>query len=110
MVRDVGLAEDLAQDAMVAALTSGRPTASNNPGAWLMTTAKRRAVDTFRRRERGAAYRAVAQEVTDRVNEDTILAALDHVEDDVLRLMFLCCHPSLTPEAQTTSPCGWSPG
>ena len=68
-----------------------------------MTTAKRRAVDTFRRRERGdRAYRAVAQEVTDRVNEDTILAALDHVEDDVLRLMFLCCHPSLTPEAQTT--------
>ena len=104
MVRDVGLAEDLAQDAMVAALaqwpSDGIP---NNPGAWLMTTAKRRAVDLFRRRERGdRAYRAVAQEVTDEVNEDTILAALDHVEDDVLRLMFVCCHPSLTPEAQTT--------
>jgi RNA polymerase sigma factor (sigma-70 family) len=104
MVRDVGLAEDLAQDAMVAALAQwpadGIP---NNPGAWLMTTAKRRAVDTFRRRERGdRAYRTLAQEVTDEVNEETILAALDHVEDDVLRLMFLCCHPSLTPEAQTT--------
>jgi RNA polymerase sigma factor (sigma-70 family) len=104
IVRDVGLAEDLAQDAMVAALAQwpaeGIP---DNPGAWLMTTAKRRAVDRFRGRERGKrAYRSVAQEVTDRVNEDTILAALDHVEDDVLRLMFLCCHPSLTPEAQTT--------
>ncbi len=104
MVRDVGLAEDLAQDAMVAALrqwpVDGIP---DNPGAWLMTTAKRRAVDAFRRRERGdRAYRAVAQEVTDEVNEDTILSALDHVEDDVLRLMFVCCHPSLTPEAQTT--------
>jgi RNA polymerase sigma factor (sigma-70 family) len=104
MVRDVGLAEDLAQDAMVAALAQwpadGIP---NNPGAWLMTTAKRRAVDVFRRRERGdRAYRTVAQEVTDAVNEDTILAAVDHVEDDVLRLMFVCAHPSLTPEAQTT--------
>ena len=104
MVRDVGLAEDLAQDAMVAALAQwpadGIP---DNPGAWLMTTAKRRAVDTFRRRERGdRAYRTVAQEVANEVNEDTILSALDHVEDDVLRLMFVCCHPSLTPEAQTT--------
>ena len=104
MVRDVGLAEDLAQDAMVAALaqwpTDGIP---DNPGAWLMTTAKRRAVDTFRRRERGdRAYRAVAQEVSDVVSEDSILSALDHVDDDVLRLMFVCCHPSLTPEAQTT--------
>jgi RNA polymerase sigma factor (sigma-70 family) len=104
MVRDVGLAEDLAQDAMVAALaqwpTDGIPA---NPGAWLMTTAKRRAVDTFRRRERGdRAYRAVAQEVSEVVSEDSILSALDHVEDDVLRLMFVCCHPSLTPEAQTT--------
>jgi RNA polymerase sigma factor (sigma-70 family) len=104
MVRDVALAEDLAQDAMVAALAQwpadGIP---DNPGAWLMTTAKRRAVDTFRRRERGErAYRTLAQEVTEEVTEDSILAALDHVEDDMLRLMFLCCHPSLTPEAQTT--------
>jgi RNA polymerase sigma factor (sigma-70 family) len=104
MVRDIGLAEDLAQDAMVAALAKwpvdGIPA---NPGAWLMTTAKRRAVDTFRRRERGdRAYRTVAQEVNEIVNEDMILGALDHVEDDVLRLMFVCCHPSLTPEAQTT--------
>ena len=104
MVRDVGMAEDLAQDAMVAALAQwpadGIP---DNPGAWLMTTAKRRAVDAFRRRERGdRAYRAVASEVSDEVDEDAILAALDHVEDDVLRLMFICCHPSLTPEAQTT--------
>ena len=106
MVRDVGLAEDLAQDAMVAALTQW-PTEGipRNPGAWLMTTAKRRAVDAFRRRERGdRAYRTLAheQEQGAPVSEESILAALDHVEDDVLRLMFLCCHPSLTPDAQTT--------
>src|SRR3712207_6261844 len=104
MVRDVGLAEDLAQDAMVAALAQwpqqGIP---DNPAAWLMTTAKRRAIDMFRRRERGdRIHRAMAQNAHDQVAEQDITAAVDHVEDDVLRLMFICCHPSLTPEAQTT--------
>ncbi|HEU0182735.1 MAG TPA: sigma-70 family RNA polymerase sigma factor [Agromyces mariniharenae] len=103
IVRDVGLAEDLAQDAIVAALAqwpaSGIP---DNPGAWLMTTAKRRAVDAFRARAKhDAAAAALARELSEAVVEDPG-AGIDHVEDDVLRLMFICCHPALTPEAQTT--------
>ena len=103
IVRDVALAEDLAQDAVVAALAqwpaSGIP---DNPGAWLMTTAKRRAVDAFRRRARqDEAASALARELSESVDEDPG-ARIDHVEDDVLRLMFICCHPALTSEAQTT--------
>jgi RNA polymerase sigma factor (sigma-70 family) len=104
MVRDVGLAEDVAQDALVAALAqwpeAGVP---DNPGAWLMTTAKRRAVDQFRRRDRrDQIYAAIAYTQGNQVSEDNFLAAVDHVEDDVLRLMFLCCNPVLTAEAQST--------
>ena len=104
IVRDVGLAEDLAQDALVAALlqwpTDGVP---DNPGAWLMTTAKRRAVDQFRRRDRrDQIYADIAYTQGSQVSEENLLAAVDHVEDDVLRLMFVCSHPSLTPEAQCT--------
>ena len=104
IVGDVGLAEDLAQDALVAALAqwpeAGVP---DNPGAWLMTTAKRRAVDQFRRRDRrNQIYAAIAYTQGNQVSEDNFLAAVDHVEDDVLRLMFLCCHPVLTAEAQST--------
>ncbi|HEY6685903.1 MAG TPA: RNA polymerase sigma factor [Propionibacteriaceae bacterium] len=104
IVRDVGLAEDLAQDALVAALAqwpeAGVP---DNPGAWLMTTAKRRAVDQFRRRDRrDQIYAAIAYTQGNQVSEENFLATVDHVEDDVLRLMFLCCHPVLTPEAQCT--------
>jgi RNA polymerase sigma factor (sigma-70 family) len=104
IVRDVGLAEDLAQDALVAALAqwpeSGVP---DNPGAWLMTTAKRRAVDQFRRRDRrDHIYAAIAHAQGVEVSEEDFLSAVDHVEDDVLRLMFICCHPALTPEAQCT--------
>ena len=104
MVRDVGLAEDLAQDALVAALAqwpeSGIP---RNPGAWLMTTAKRRAIDQFRSNERrDRSYAAIAREDGGEVFTPDFAAAVDHVQDDVLRLMFVCCHPSLTPEAQTT--------
>jgi RNA polymerase sigma factor (sigma-70 family) len=103
IVRDVALAEDLAQDAVVAALAawpaSGIP---DNPGAWLMTTAKRRAIDTFRTRARhDRAYAAIAHDLAETVDDDPA-AGIDHVEDDVLRLMFICCHPALTPEAQTT--------
>jgi RNA polymerase sigma factor (sigma-70 family) len=98
------LAEDLAQDALVAALAqwpeSGVP---DNPGAWLMTTAKRRAVDQFRRRDRrDHIYAAIAHAQGSEVSEEDFLGAVDHVEDDVLRLMFICCHPALTPEAQCT--------
>jgi RNA polymerase sigma factor (sigma-70 family) len=103
IVRDVGLAEDVAQDAIVAAHAqwpaSGIP---DNPGAWLMTTAKRRAVDAFRvRAKHDAAAAALARELSESVDEDPG-AGIDHVEDDVLRLMFICCHPALTPESQTT--------
>ncbi|MDF2575452.1 MAG: polymerase subunit sigma-24 [Agromyces sp.] len=103
IVRDVGLAEDVAQDAVVAALAqwpaSGVP---DNPGAWLMTTAKRRAIDVFRSRARhDQAAARLAHELSETVDEDPG-AGIDHVEDDVLRLMFICCHPELTPEAQTT--------
>ena len=104
IVRDVGLAEDLAQDALVAALAQWPETGvPDNPGAWLMTTAKRRGVDQFRRRERGdQIYAAIAHAQGSDVSEEDFLAAVDHVEDDVLRLMFICCHPVLTPEAQCT--------
>lgn len=103
IVRDVGLAEDFAQDAIVAALaqwpSSGIP---DNPGAWLMTTAKRRAVDAFRQRARNdETAAALARELSEGVEEDPT-TGIDHVEDDVLRLMFICCHPALTSEAQTT--------
>jgi predicted RNA polymerase sigma factor len=104
MVRDVGLAEDLAQDSLVAALAQWPETGvPDNPGAWLMTIAKRRGVDQFRRRERGdQIYAALAHAQGSDVSEEDFLAAVDHVEDDVLRLMFICCHPVLTPEAQCT--------
>ncbi len=104
IVRDVGMAEDLAQDALVAALaqwpTDGIP---NNPGAWLMTAAKRRAIDQFRQGERrDRSYIAIARDQAGEVIVPDFTSALDHVEDDVLRLMFVCCHPSLTTDAQTT--------
>jgi RNA polymerase sigma-70 factor, ECF subfamily len=104
IVRDVGLAEDLAQDALVAALEqwpeSGVP---DNPGAWLMATAKHRAIDHFRRntrlerkheelgRELGAKEMAVP---------DLDSALDDNVGDDLLRLLFISCHPVLSTEAQ----------
>src|SRR6478735_4444591 len=104
IVRDVGLAEDLAQDALVAALAqwpeSGIP---SNPAAWLMTTAKRRAIDQFRRSERqDRSYAALLRDHGGEQFVPDFAAAVDHVEDDVLRLMFVCCHPSLTTDAQTT--------
>ncbi|VXC40566.1 RNA polymerase sigma factor [Aeromicrobium sp. 9AM] len=102
ITRDVGLAEDLAQDALEAALAkwpeSGVP---DNPGAWLMAVAKRRAIDTFRRRERqDRAYGEIGERKEDIVAG--IESSIDHVEDDVLRLMFICCHPALSSDAQIT--------
>ncbi|WP_116953031.1 RNA polymerase sigma factor [Jiangella endophytica] len=104
IVRDVGLAEDLAQDALVAALdTWPRSGIPDRPAAWLMTIAKRRAVDLYRRHERrDVLYATIARDHGPYVVEPDFAVAVDHVEDDVLRLMFVCCHPSLTPEAQTT--------
>ncbi|MBN6055151.1 RNA polymerase sigma factor [Nonomuraea sp. RK-328] len=104
MVRDVGLAEELAQDALVAALEqwpeSGVP---RNPGAWLMTVSKRRAVDLLRRKE---TYRRKLAEVgRDLAQEpDAEPAAADgiaeEIEDDLLRLVFTACHPVLPQEAR----------
>ena len=100
IVRDVGLAEDLAQDALVAALAqwpaSGVPA---NPGAWLMAVAKRRAIDGFRRDERQDRAYAELGQLPGPVDVEH---AADYVEDDVLRLMFLCCHPALSSDAQVT--------
>jgi predicted RNA polymerase sigma factor len=71
----------------------------DNPGAWLMTTAKRRAIDQFRAGERQLrAYAEVAAGVAEAYEESF---RVDHVEDDVLRLMFVCCHPSLTDDTRT---------
>jgi RNA polymerase sigma-70 factor, ECF subfamily len=102
MVRDVGLAEDLAQDALVSALESWpRSGVPENPGAWLMATAKRRAIDRFRRDavlERKHAE--VARALSD-TEVDDVAAAMDrYVEDDLLRLILIACHPVLSTEAR----------
>ncbi len=105
IVGDVGLAEDLAQDALVAALErwpeSGVP---DNPGAWLMATAKHRAIDQLRRRtmlERKHGELGYELEAQQEAAVPDLDAAIDdHVGDDVLRLMFMSCHPVLSTEAQ----------
>jgi RNA polymerase sigma-70 factor (ECF subfamily) len=114
IVRDVGVAEDLAQDALVAALEqwpqSGVP---DNPGAWLMAAAKHRAIDYFRRNARlerkheelgreGVVQKIGAREVRDgEAQMDNSEAALDDdVGDDLLRLVFISCHPVLSTEAR----------
>jgi RNA polymerase sigma factor (sigma-70 family) len=104
ITRDVALAEDLAQDALVAALEQwpidGVPI---NPAAWLMTTAKRRGVDHFRRAEN---LRRKTEELGHSQlpgEEDPVPdldAQVDYIEDDALRLIFLSCHPSLSPESR----------
>jgi RNA polymerase sigma factor (sigma-70 family) len=107
IVRDVGLAEELAQDALVAALEqwpeSGVP---NNPGAWLMAIAKRRAIDLIRRKEtyqRKLAEMGHELEIDGDSVEDDVEAILeDHIEDDLLRLVFTACHPVLTMDARVT--------
>lgn len=90
LVHDVGLAEELAQDALVAALQqwpeAGIP---DNPGAWLTTVARRRAIDHIRREQR-----------TSEINGDFAYAESPEPQDDVLRLMFVCCHPALGREAR----------
>ena len=105
IVRDVGLAEDLAQDALVAALeqwpASGVP---DNPGAWLMTTAKHRAIDRLRRNERLERKQEELGRDLELQQQMTVgsleTATPDDVGDDLLRLMFISCHPILAPEAR----------
>src|SRR5438552_46612 len=105
MVRDVGLAEELAQESLVAALErwpeSGVP---ENPGAWLMATAKHRAIDLLRRR---TAFEKKQERVGHEIEArhegaapDPDAALDDDLGDEVLRLLFTACHPVLAPEAR----------
>ena len=105
MVRDVGLAEELAQDALVAALeswpVSGVP---DNPAAWLMATAKHRAIDRLRRRE---LHQRKEEELGREIEGQLQMAAPDlqaevedEIGDDLLRLVFIACHPLLSSEAR----------
>jgi RNA polymerase sigma factor (sigma-70 family) len=104
LTRDIARAEDLAQDALVAALeqwpASGIP---DNPGAWLMATAKHRAIDHLRRNTRLETKLAqLAPEIAakEQAVPDYVTAIDDNVGDDLLRLVFISCHPILSTEAQ----------
>jgi RNA polymerase sigma factor (sigma-70 family) len=102
IVRDVGIAEELTQDALVAALEQWpRDGVPDNPGAWLTATARHRAVDLVRRREN---YARKLREIG-RSLENTVPAvepaASDDIDDDLLRLVFTTCHPVLSAEART---------
>lgn len=107
MTRDVGLAEDLAQDALVSALEQwpdeGIP---RNPGAWLMAIAKRRGIDHFRRNKlTDHKHQQVGYEMQARQDDavpDFDAALDDDVGDDLLRLIFTACHPVLSTEARVT--------
>jgi RNA polymerase sigma factor (sigma-70 family) len=101
IVRDVGLAEDLAQDALVAALEkwpeAGVP---DNPGAWLMATAKNRAIDVLRKH---ALHERKHEEIgrdVETVEPDLVTVIDDEIGDDLLRLVFIACHPVLSTEAR----------
>jgi len=106
LVRDVGLAEELAQDALVTALEqwprSGIP---DNPGAWLMATAKHRAIDHLRReRMLARKHEALGHELQmeQQTNGGKLEASADdEIGDDLLRLIFIACHPLLSTEART---------
>jgi RNA polymerase sigma factor (sigma-70 family) len=107
IVKDVGLAEDLAQDALLAALEkwpeSGVP---DNPGAWLMGTAKHRAIDLVRKRalheRKESEIVAEVESLHERATPDLDAQIDDYVGDDVLRLVFIACHPILSTEARVT--------
>jgi len=104
IVRDVAVAEDLAQDALVAALEqwpeSGIPA---KPGAWLMATAKRRGIDALRRRvtlERKHELIGRELEILQQLDRPDLAERIDAVQDDILRLIFMTCHPVLSREAR----------
>lgn len=103
VVRDIGIAEELAQDALVAALEQWpRDGVPDNPGAWLMATARNRAVDLIRRREtytRKLAEIGRDQSAVTAPPEEP--ADPDDIDDDLLRLVFTACHPMLSAEART---------
>jgi RNA polymerase sigma-70 factor, ECF subfamily len=103
MLRDVGLAEELAQDAMIAALEqwprSGVP---HNPGAWLMTTAKNRALDQLRRLKLLQRKHPIIAHEAELLSEDAAAdeSADEDIGDDLLRLIFIACHPVLSTDAR----------
>ncbi|MDN0195178.1 RNA polymerase sigma factor [Streptomyces sp. S.PNR 29] len=101
IVRDVGIAEELAQDALVAALEQWpRDGVPDNPGAWLMATARHRAVDLVRRRENYARKLAeIGRDLSDAAPPEEP-ADPDDIDDDLLRLVFTTCHPVLSAEAR----------
>jgi RNA polymerase sigma factor (sigma-70 family) len=98
---DVDLAEEIAQDALVAALeawpAAGVP---DNPGAWLMTTARNRALDALRRRKNATAHAASLAWHEEAIRQASAQDAPDAVKDDRLRLVFVCCHPALARDQQ----------
>jgi predicted RNA polymerase sigma factor len=105
IVRDISLAEELAQDALVVALKQWPETGvPQNAGAWLMTTAKRRAIDYFRRNKMAARkldeLGADMQSDQDHGGEDPDARLDDDIGDDLLRLIFTSCHPVLSMEAR----------
>lgn len=107
MVRDVARAEDLAQDALVAAMETWPDTGvPANPGAWLMATAKHRAIDGMRRdARREQKYAQLAQDLGGGAGvagdvADPAAAVEDEIGDDLLSLIFTCCHPVLSPPAR----------
>jgi len=102
---DVGLAEDLAQDALLIALEKWPATGvPDNPGAWLMGTAKHRAIDAMRRtkmqREKHDEVGRELEDLQERATPDLDASLDDHVGDDVLSLIFIACHPILSKEAR----------
>ncbi|MBA3809155.1 MAG: sigma-70 family RNA polymerase sigma factor, partial [Solirubrobacterales bacterium] len=104
IVRDVAIAEDLAQDALLEALEqwprSGIP---ENPAAWLMTAAKRRGIDAVRRRATLARKQELIGrdlEILQQLDQTELAAQVEDVNDDVLRLVFMTCHPVLSKDAR----------
>lgn len=102
MVRDINLAEDVAQDALIIAIerwpVSGIP---DNPGAWLMTVAKRKAIDLLRREKRlDQKYEQMAYEMNTLNDYDYSEEVDEDIDDNVLRLLFLTCHPVLSKNAR----------
>ncbi|MFG3209321.1 RNA polymerase sigma factor [Streptomyces tendae] len=102
LVRDVGIAEELTQDALVAALEQWpRDGVPDNPGAWLMATARRRAVDLIRRRETYARKLAeIGRDLPAAAPPPEEPADSEDIDDDLLRLVFTACHPVLSAEAR----------
>ncbi len=102
LVRDVGLAEELAQDALVIALEQWpRDGVPDNPGAWLMATAKHRAIDQIRRRtNHERKLQEIGRDLSDRLEPDWDADLDDPIGDDLLRLIFMACHPVLSTEAR----------